>query len=130
MEVADKATAKDGKTISGTAEAANKSALLTLLHKQCVHPVLIEPVKGKRRFGALFGPSKKVKQSDLVIFTRQLSTMISAGVPLVRSLAALQGDSDSTYMREVLAGVSKEVEGGLPLGDAFAKYPRVFSDVY
>jgi type IV pilus assembly protein PilC len=130
MEFAYKATAKDGKTISGTAEAANKSALLTLLHKQGVHPVLIEPVKGKRRLGNLFGPSKKVKQSDLVIFTRQLSTMISAGVPLVRSLAALQGDSDSSYMREVLAGVSKDVEGGQPLGDAFAKYPRVFSDVY
>ena len=56
--------------------------------------------------------------------------MISAGVPLARSLAALQADSNSPYMREVLAGVTKDVEGGTPLGDAFAKYPTVFSNVY
>jgi type IV pilus assembly protein PilC len=56
--------------------------------------------------------------------------MISAGVPLARSLTALQGDSLSPYMREVLGGIAKEVEGGMPLGDAFAKYPNVFSDVY
>src|SRR6185437_1054866 len=63
-------------------------------------------------------------------FTRQLSTMISAGVPLARSLSSLQADSESPYLREVMAGVTKDVEGGQPLGDSFAKYPTVFSDVY
>lgn len=130
MEFAYKATNKEGKTVSGTAEAANKASLLTTLRKQGLHPLLIEKAKGKNRLLAIFGGSKKVKQSDLVIFTRQLSTMISAGVPISRSLGALQGDSDNPYMREVLTGVSKAVEGGQPLGDAFAKYPRVFSDVY
>ncbi len=56
--------------------------------------------------------------------------MISAGVPLARSLSALQSDSSSPYMREVLAGVTKDVESGMPLGDSFAKYPTVFSEVY
>jgi type IV pilus assembly protein PilC len=130
MEFIYKATNKEGKTVSGTAEAASRSVLLSTLHKQGLHPLLIEKSKGKGRLNRLFGSSKKVKLSDLVIFTRQLSTMISAGVPLVRSLGALQGDSESPYMREVLGGVSKEVEGGIPLGDALAKYPRVFSDVY
>jgi type IV pilus assembly protein PilC len=125
-----KATNKEGKTISGTAEAASKAVLLVTLNKQGLHPLLIENAKGKGRLSSVFGASKKVKQADLVIFTRQLSTMISAGVPLTRSLSALQGDSESPYMRQVLAGVTKEVEGGFPLGDAFAKYPRVFSDVY
>jgi len=55
---------------------------------------------------------------------------VSAGVPLARSLAALQGDSESPYMREVLGGVTKDVESGISLGDAFAKYPEVFSSVY
>lgn len=130
MEFSYKATNKEGKTVSGNAEAASKQALLATLHKQGLHPLLIERSKGKSPLGKLFGPSKKVKQSDLVIFTRQLSTMISAGVPLTRSLGALQGDTESPYMREVLGGVSKDVEGGIPLGDAFSKYPRVFSDVY
>jgi type IV pilus assembly protein PilC len=125
-----KATSANGKTITGTAEAANKQDLLAMLHKQNVRPVLIKTGKANSKTKSLFGPKKKVKIGDLVIFTRQLSTMISAGVPLARSLAALQGDSNNPYMREVLGSVTKDIEGGQPLGDAFAKYPNVFSDVY
>lgn len=129
MQFSYKAITKDGSTVSGSAEAANKQALLTLLHKQGLHPVLIKETGNKTRL-SLFGPKKKVKLSELVIFTRQLSTMISAGVPLARSLAALQADAQSPYMREVLASVTKDIEGGMPLGDAFEKFPTVFSDVY
>ena len=124
-----KATTNEGKTISGSAEAGSKAILVATLRKQNVHPILIEVAKTKKR-GQLFGPKKTIKLLDLVIFTRQLSTMISAGVPLTRSLAALQGDSESVYMREVLGGITKDVESGTPLGDAFAKYPKVFSEVY
>ncbi len=130
MQFTYKALNKDGKTITGTAEATSKQALVTLLHRQGIRPMLIKAHKQKNWLSNLFGPSKKVKSSDLVIFTRQLSTMVSAGVPLARSLAALQSDAGSPYMREVLGGVTKDVESGIPLGDAFAKYPRVFSDVY
>lgn len=130
MQFNYKATTKDGRTISGSAEATNRQALLALLHKQGVQPVLIEAGHGKKAGFNLFSPPKKVKLADLVVFTRQLSTMISAGVPLARSLSALQNDSENPYMREVLAGVTKDVESGLPLGDAFAKFPNVFSEVY
>ncbi len=132
MRFTYKATTRDGKTITGNAEAVNKQALLALLHKQGVHPLLIEAgkVKGKGVLGSVFGPKKKVKLNELVIFTRQLSTMISAGVPLARSFSALQSDAGSPYMREVLTGVTKDIESGIPLGDAFSKYPTVFSDVY
>ena len=125
-----KATTKDGRSITGTVEAASRQALIASLHKQDIHPVVIEEKKGRAGGKALFSTKKKIKLQDLVIFTRQLSTMISAGVPLARSLAALQTDADSPYMREVLAGLTKDVEGGTPLGDSFAKYPNVFSDVY
>jgi len=125
-----KAIAKDGKTVSGSAEAASRTALLALLRKQSLHPVLIEKTKKKSGASSFFGPKKKVKLSDLVIFTRQLSTMISAGVPLARSLNALQQDARSPYMREILTSITKDVESGAPLGDAFSKYPDVFSDVY
>lgn len=130
-----KATSASGKPISGTAEADNKQELLAMLHKQNIHPVLVEAAKNSGKAGSLlsfdlFGNNKKVKLGDLVVFTRQLSTMISAGVPLTRSLSALQADSSSPYMREVLAGVAKDVEGGASLGDSFAKYPTVFSSVY
>ncbi len=130
MQFIYKATTTEGRTISGTAEAASKQALLALLRKQGVTPVLVELDKSKHKSGSLFGPKKKVKLNDLVIFTRQLSTMISAGVPLTRSMAALQANADNPYMREVLAGITKDIESGLPLGDAFAKYPNAFSEVY
>ena len=120
-----------GKSISGSAEASDRQALIGLLRKQELHPVVIQQTKGKKgSAGSFFGRKKKVKLNDLVIFTRQLSTMISAGVPLGRCLAALQTNAENPYMREVLAGITKDVQGGLPLGNAFVKYPNVFSDVY
>lgn len=124
-----KATTTEGRTISGTAEAANRAALLALLHKQNVRPVLIELSKNKSN-GGKFKGKKKIKLVDLVVFTRQLSTMITAGVPLARSLTALQNDAPNLYMREVLTGITKDIESGATLGDAFGKYPNVFSEVY
>jgi type IV pilus assembly protein PilC len=124
---------KDGKTITGITEAANKEALIALLTKQGLRPLVLKATSGKSGGGGSFlslGASKKVKLRDLVIFTRQLSTMISAGVPLARSLAGLQSGAESPYLREVIGGITKDIEGGTSLGDAFAKYPRVFSEVY
>lgn len=119
---------KDGKPISGTIEASSKEVVVDMLSKQNTHVLLVKPVSEgiaffKRRGG-------KVRQKDLVVFTRQLSTMVSAGVPLTRSLATLQAQSDNKYFQTVIAGISKDVEGGQPLADAFSKYPHVFSDVY
>ncbi len=124
-----KATTHDGRSISGTAEAASRGALLALLHKQNVRPVLIEVAKGSGKKKGFSG-KKKIKLTDLVIFTRQLSTMISAGVPLARSMSALQNDADNPYLREILSSITKDIESGMPLGDAFARFPDVFSDVY
>lgn len=125
-----KAINSQGKNLSGTAEAASKAALIELLRKDGLHPILVEATKGKGLAAKIFAPSKKIKLNDLVIFTRQLSTMISAGVPLARSLVALQADSESPYLRQVIAGIAKDVEGGQPLGEAFSKYPNVFSSVF
>jgi type IV pilus assembly protein PilC len=130
MQFTYKATTKEGKSISGVAEVANRQTLIALLHKQGLQPVLIEAGNHTKHGLAIFAPPKKVKLVDLVIFTRQLSTMISAGVPMARSLSALQNDSENPYMRTVLGSVTKDVESGLALGEAFAKFPNVFSDVY
>ncbi|MEO7364627.1 MAG: type II secretion system F family protein [Candidatus Saccharimonadales bacterium] len=124
------ATNSDGKSITGNAEAADRQALIGLLRKQGLHPIVIQVGKGKKKSASLFGAKKKIKLNDLVIFTRQLSTMISAGVPLGRCLAALQTNAENPYMREVLVSITKDVQSGLPLGDAFQKFPNVFSDVY
>lgn len=127
MQFSYTAQTKEGKTIQGTAEAANKEALVTLLAKQGARPIVIKSEGDK---AAKSRRGKKIKSKDLVVFTRQLSTMISAGVPLTRALATMQTQTDSKYFRQVLGNIMKEVESGQPLGDTFAKYPSVFSDVY
>jgi type IV pilus assembly protein PilC len=130
MKFSYKAITKDGKNISGVYEAANKEALIAALAKQGARPILIHVVgenAGKSGF-KMFQP--KVKLKDLVIFTRQLSTLVSAGVPLPRSLATLGDQAESKYFKTVIAGISKDVESGISLGEAFGKYPNVFSDVY
>lgn len=119
---------KDNKTIQGAAEAASREAVVALLAKEGARPLVIKEEGQKRGNFSLGG--NKVKLKDMVVFTRQLSTMISAGVPLTRSLATLETQASSKYFKTVIQGISKDVEGGQPLADSFAKYPNVFSDVY
>jgi type IV pilus assembly protein PilC len=118
---------KDGKTIQGTAEAADKESLISSLVKQGAKPIIVKVDNGK---GASKKKGGKVKLRDLVIFTRQLSTMVSAGVPLTRSLSTLQGQSESKAFKTIITAISKDVEGGTTLADAFGKHPTAFSDVY
>lgn len=123
---------KDNKTIHGTAEAANKDALIALINRQGARPLVIKQESG--RSGEInldkYLPGKKVKLKDLVIFTRQLSTMISAGVPLTRSLSTLESQASSKRFKTVIASIAKDIEGGISLADAFEKHPNIFNDVY
>lgn len=131
MQFTYKALKKDGASQNGTIEANNRDAALQSLVHQGLHPLVVKPLKAKGGGNINIGNfGKKVKSSDMVVFTRQLSTMISAGVPLVRGLTTLQNSPESPYFREVLTKVTKDVESGIPLADAFEKFPRVFDDVY
>jgi len=121
---------KSGKTQTGDIDAVSKEALMSTLSRQGLRPLSVKSDTNKMGFLDRIGTRKKVKSKDLVIFTRQLSTMISAGVPIARSLATLQGQSSNKYFQTVVATLSKDIESGMPLGDAFAKFPNVFSDIY
>ena len=122
---------KAGKSISGTGESASRDTMADTLIKQGLRPVSIKIGSEKKGFLAnikLF--EQKVKLKDLVIFSRQMSTMISAGVPLTKALATMQSQTTNKYFQTVISGISHDVEGGMALGDAFAKYPTVFSEIY
>lgn len=123
-----KATRKDGSTVNGSLDATDHSAAVSALTRQGLHPLVVKA--GSQSKGKGLGFGKKVKSQDMVIFVRQLSTMISAGVPLARGLNTLQESPSSPYFRDVLSKVTKDVESGTQLGDAFAKFPRVFDDVF
>ena len=126
------ATNKEGKSLQGTLDAVSHAAALETLTHQGIRPITVhEQAVGDSKKGKFtLGKSHKVKSKDLVIFTRQLSTMISAGVPLNKSLITMQDQATNKYFKEVIGGVAKDVEGGIALGDAFAKYPNVFSDIF
>lgn len=121
---------KQGKTVQSSAEAASREALIDSLRKQNITPLVIKPEHSAEGIIKKLGHRHKVKVKDLAVFTRQLSTMVSAGVPLNRSLHTLEDQTKNTYFKSVISQIAKDVEGGTPLAEAFNKHPAVFSDVY
>ncbi len=119
----------EGKTLNGFMEGTSRDAVSEELNRQGLHSnhVTLDTTSGKAKF-ALFKP--KVKLKDLVIFTRQLSTMVAAGVPLLRSLTTLQNQSDNPTMKKVVSQIVLDVQGGAQLADSLEKHPEVFSDIY
>lgn len=119
-----KAITNAGKTISGTIDGNSKDSATEALSAQGIKVIRIELSKGKAKHLG------KVKLVDLVLFTRQLSTMVSAGVPLMRSLTTLQTQAENPTMKLVIADLVKEVESGAQLADALEKHPEVFTPIY
>lgn len=130
MKFTYQATNQAGKIVNGTLEATSRSGALAHLRKEGLKPISVKEATGARRGFELPFLKPKIKSKDLVVFTRQLSTMVSAGVPLLRALTTLQAQSESKRLREVLESVNKDVQGGLNLGDSFAKFPDVFDDIF
>lgn len=123
------ATKDDGSKVAGQVEAADRSSAVKLIVRRQLKPFLVEEIKEKSVL-SLIGNNKKVKSDQLVIFTRQLSAMVSAGVPLLRALTSLQSHTESQALKAVLESVVRDVEGGDPLADALSKFPATFSSVY
>lgn len=123
------AVTSEGKRVEGDAEATNKQTLVATLHKQELRPLVIKSEGNKAKFG-LSLKNNRVKLKDLVIFTRQLSTMISAGVALTRSLNTLQEQTANKYFKEQLGHIVHDVESGISLADSLEKYPQIFSPIY
>lgn len=130
MEYDYTASSKEGHTIHGVMEGADKESVIKSIKHQGMRPLVVTLKTKKTGSRFHFGFGKKVGLKELVVFTRQLSTMVAAGVPLNRSLATLQKQADGKYFKEVIGDISKNVQAGNPLGDSFAKYPDVFSAVY
>lgn len=122
---------QNGSMHEGTLSAANKAKAMAALRVMRLQPVTIqEAKKGGMNMEIKLPGSDKVKPRDLVIFTRQFSVMVNAGVPINRSLTILKEQSESPALQKVLEVVTADVQGGISLSDAFAKHPKVFSQIY
>ena len=120
-----------GAVITGELEADDRMAVVAQLRSKGVVATAVE--ERKPRTGAMAGlrrRARKAKDKHLAIYTRQFSTMIDAGLPIVQCLTILSEQSESKILRRVTAAIARDVEGGSTLADAFRKYPRTFDDLY
>lgn len=119
-----------GQTISGAMEAESEQLVRTRLREKN-YIVTSVSVKAKgfdiKEMTASF---QKVKAKSLTVFSRQFSTMVGAGLSLVRALDILERQADDRKLKEVVGDVRHRVEGGSSLADAFGAHPKVFNDLY
>lgn len=130
-EYSYRALDKQGKPKSGVIEATDESAARSSLTRLDLRPISISKKSSLNPdISEWLNIGAKVKLKDLVIFTRQLATMINAGVPLVRSLSTLQNQTENPIFKKQLVTISKDVEGGLAFADALEKHKNTFSPIY
>jgi type IV pilus assembly protein PilC len=117
-----------GVKANGEIEADSKQAVSEQLRARGLIVLDIGDKYASREIELSF--MKTVKASELAVFSRQLATMISSGLSILRALYVLEEQTESKFLKETIVKVRKDVEGGLPLSDAMAKHPKVFSPLF
>jgi type IV pilus assembly protein PilC len=117
-----------GAKAKGEVEADSKQAVSDQLRARGLIVLDIADKRGSREIE--LGFLKSVKPSELAVFSRQLATMISSGMSILRSLYVLEEQTESKFLKETIVAVRKDVEAGLSLSDAMARHPKVFSPLF
>lgn len=135
-----------GKEQKGKINAASEEAVAEELRNKKLFPTMIKPVggakpaakggaadKGKKKKASGFNMtigSVKIKRKDLTVLTRQLAILLSAGLPLIRSLRTLERQSKNAAARQILGKTAETVEGGSTFAEALAQHPKSFDKLY
>jgi len=127
-----------GKAIVGQLDARNTDEAISRIREMNLFPTRVTEKKAPR--GVTTGPSGRVRKKvfviggvrgkDLTTFTRQLSTLVDAGIPIVQALNILENQMRPCALRNVVGSVADEVEGGSSLSEAMAKFPKAFDQLY
>lgn len=120
---------KDGQTVIGFLEGATDAEVAETLHQRELIVVGIEQMKQKtaKQFA---GRDQRVKLDDIVVFSRQLATMVDAGIPLVHALSILSEQMENKKLKDVIATLRRDIEAGMGFSEAIAKHPVVFSELF
>ncbi len=118
-----------GAPTKGEVEADDKQAVAQQLRSKGLIVLDIEE-RAKASASDILANFRRVKADDLVVATRQLSTMVSSGMSLLRSLYVIEEQTESEKLREVWGMVRKDVEAGLAFSDALGRHPDVFNELY
>src|SRR3954454_2934677 len=119
-----------GVSTRGELEADDKQQVASQLRGKGLIVLDIEEKKSGADVGDMLARFKRVKAQELTIATRQLSTMVSSGMSLLRALYVLEEQTKSDKLKEALLQVRKDVEAGISLSDALRKHPDIFNDLY
>lgn len=118
-----------GRTIKGEMEAENADQVRSSLQRRKITPVKVKP-KPKDLFENIDALQPKVKESDVIVFSRQFSTMIDAGLPLLQCLEILHNQQENKTFKKILKDIKESVETGETFADSLKKYPNVFSELF
>jgi type IV pilus assembly protein PilC len=127
---------KGGKQVRGIIEAVNEDSIVEKLRGMGYYPLRVNlHRKRASEIDLLAMPGLKilfhrVKRKHVMTFTRQLATLIDAGLPILRSLRILEEQVESAIFKDIIAKIAKEIEGGSTLSDAMGKHPKVFDNLY
>src|SRR5687767_11238734 len=128
-----KYSAKDatGRTVTGVLDAPSQQEAVAAVRRKTLLPIDVRPTGGTTRVqgGASHG-RVSVKKGEMEIFTRQLATMIGAGIPLLECLEILEEQAESKGFKRAVRGVIDEIRGGSDLSAALGIYPKVFTPIY
>src|SRR3954447_18454167 len=117
-----------GAKASGEVEAESKQVVAEQLKSRGLIVTEIADKHGSREISLNF--FKRIKATDLTIMTRQLSTMVSSGMTILRSLYVLEAQTENELLAATIVQVRKDVEAGIALSDALERHPKVFNDLY
>lgn len=120
-------TDKSGKRVKGEMSGQSDALVKAVLRRQGVNPLKVRK-KSKPLFGG--GSKGKITTKDITVFSRQLATMMSSGVPLVQAFEIVGRGHENPAMQELIMAVKGDVEAGNNLTDSLRKHPKHFSDLY
>ena len=123
--------AKDekGSTLNGVIEAPALPEVLDSLRQQGLIVVNVKEERGKRK-GVAAGMGGKIKLSDLVVFSRQLATLVEAGIPLIQGLEILEKQMEKRDFKSVIRDIARKIEEGSSLSEGLAEHPKIFSHLF
>ena len=116
-----------GKRIKGEVESKDRASVAAFLSRE---PITIVSISEIKRQIAFLSGAKKIKLKDIVVFCRQLATLVKAGVPLVKGLGIISAQVENKTLKDIVTSLQVSIETGRSLSEALAGFPKVFSPIF
>jgi MSHA biogenesis protein MshG len=125
-----KARSLSGEAVTGEIEGETREQVVEVISDQGLIPTAVKPRPERISFAAVVGSFGSANRERLIIFTRELKTLYRAGIPLLRALAIIERSGKELGLTNELAGIKSDLQAGLTLSKALARYPKTFPPIY